>query len=112
MPVGLRLSDPVLVRVGTEPVPWKAVLAPGVLAGSAEGPVLLGLGPGAEGVDAPAVGEPRLSVLGAVSGTALPTAVVTASVPSVTEPGVVGLVPAVLVPRKQVTHTLGWRKGG
>lgn len=78
-----------LVPVGTEPVPGKVVL-------------------GAEGV-APAVGEPRPAVLG-VPGTALP-AVLTASIPAVTEPGGVGLVPAGPVPRKQVTghSSLGWR---
>lgn len=103
--VGVWLSWTVFVPMVTEPVLQEVVLVPGVVVSSEVDPVLVVLVPGTEVVgDAPVVDEPRPEVFRAIPGSALLVAVVMDSIPVVTEVGLAGLVPVVLVPGKQVTQ--------
>lgn len=91
--------------VVTEPVLREVVPVPGVVVSSEVDPVLVDLLLGAEVVDdAPVVDEPRPEIVSAIPGLALLVAVATDALPVVTEKGPVGLIPAVLVPREQVTQ--------
>lgn len=83
----------------------EVVLRPGVAPGSRVDFILVLLVFGREPLDgAPAVGVPRSGAFWAISGTIFLVAGDMKSIAGamVTEMGVVGLVPVVLVPRKQI----------
>ena len=104
---GVWLTLTVLVPMETGLVLWEMVLVPGVVVGSWVDPVLVVLVPGTDVVDDVLIMDvPRAEVFGALSGTVFLAAGDEESVPGAveTEMGVVGLVPVILVSRKQVTR--------